>query len=304
MTLADPALSRGDVMRRLTDLEDQVRGLQTARRLEAAAIGRGGIRVRGGAIVIQDADGVETMRLSTAGLTLTGLLQVLGEIQVTGNSIVVFDPDGSEVFRAGSDGLTLSGLLEVIGGGDIQVTDGRLIAADSAGDVFRIDPSVPEIFMRPELVEDLSMSIFAARIFSVNTGASGVIHDASSDYGDPTVAGSPGPTLADVQISAAGRALVTVGASVQLTSGQADAGHISFHVSGATVQNGLQLTEDRSARMQRIGTGISFTLFASVSQTSLVTDLNAGLHTFQAKYRVQNGTEVAMFHRHLTVIAF
>ncbi|MEU5965959.1 hypothetical protein ABZ777_32540 [Micromonospora parva] len=51
------------LMRRLADLERQVRELQAGRRLEAATIGAGGIRIQGGTVVVVDADGAEIIRI-------------------------------------------------------------------------------------------------------------------------------------------------------------------------------------------------------------------------------------------------
>lgn len=59
----DGAFSRGDTMRRLAELEDQVRELQTARRLEAAKVGRGGLRVLGGLFRAQDSEGDDMFRV-------------------------------------------------------------------------------------------------------------------------------------------------------------------------------------------------------------------------------------------------
>ncbi|WP_405061903.1 hypothetical protein OG474_09680 [Kribbella sp. NBC_01505] len=51
------------LLRRLEDLERQVQQAQAARRLEAATIGRGGITIKGGAIILQDVDGREIARM-------------------------------------------------------------------------------------------------------------------------------------------------------------------------------------------------------------------------------------------------
>lgn len=73
----EPHTSRGDLMRRLRAAENRIDQLETARRLEAAAIGAGGLTVKGGAIVILDDDGEERARLSTDGLTLAQLLHIV-----------------------------------------------------------------------------------------------------------------------------------------------------------------------------------------------------------------------------------
>lgn len=51
------------VMERLQALEREVQELRAARRLEASTIGKGGITVKGGAIILQRPDGTEIARL-------------------------------------------------------------------------------------------------------------------------------------------------------------------------------------------------------------------------------------------------
>lgn len=67
------------LMRRLTDLERQVRELAAGRRLEAATIGAGGLTVQGGGeVVIRDTDGRRIIRLGRVpfgdGSTKPGLV--------------------------------------------------------------------------------------------------------------------------------------------------------------------------------------------------------------------------------------
>lgn len=58
MGLGDMAISPGDIMRRLRDLERMVRELTAGRRLEAASVGRGGIVIKdGGSLRVLDRDG-------------------------------------------------------------------------------------------------------------------------------------------------------------------------------------------------------------------------------------------------------
>lgn len=59
MSLGDAAFSRGDIMRRLAFLEDEVRRLRSARRLESASIGEGGLRIKGeGGLTIDNGGGI------------------------------------------------------------------------------------------------------------------------------------------------------------------------------------------------------------------------------------------------------
>jgi hypothetical protein len=280
----DAAFSRGDVMRRLADLERQVADLSTARRLEAASIGTGGLSVRGGHVIIQDASGVETMRLSTDGLSLTGLLAVLGSIDVEG-------------------------------GGDITVTDGRLVARDSAGDVFRVDPTIPEIFMRKALISDLVDEVVQELLtspagielaqfvnsqvfhFASDTGAGTV---SSSNWTDLTGA-SAGPTCSGVEISSERRALIIVSALMVNASNERP--HMSFAVSGAssfTPGTGFDDQFDLRTRVADQALDARMSAVIPLGPSELT---SAGTHTFTAKYRATIGTP-SISARTLAVIAY
>ena len=81
MIASDAVQHSGDVMRRLADLERQVRVLQAGRRLEAATIGRGGLTVKdGGGVTIRDG----------------GDLQILdgGDVVGQGGSLRFINADG------------------------------------------------------------------------------------------------------------------------------------------------------------------------------------------------------------------
>lgn len=56
------AFSEGNIMRRMRRLEAEVAQLRTARNLESALIGAGGLRIRGGQLTIQDIDGDDMFR--------------------------------------------------------------------------------------------------------------------------------------------------------------------------------------------------------------------------------------------------
>lgn len=66
------------LLERIRQLERRVSELETADQLDSASIGSGGLQVRNGQIVILDAAGDPQLTLSTEGLTLTGLLEMLG----------------------------------------------------------------------------------------------------------------------------------------------------------------------------------------------------------------------------------
>jgi len=52
-------------MARLAELTDRVTRLETARRLEAAAVGRGGIRIKGGRLLAEDLDNDKVFEVTT-----------------------------------------------------------------------------------------------------------------------------------------------------------------------------------------------------------------------------------------------
>lgn len=70
-----------DIMRELRELRQEVAELRTVRRLESAAIGAGGLRViDGGRIEILDGDGEVQLTLAAEGMTMQGLLSMLGGV--------------------------------------------------------------------------------------------------------------------------------------------------------------------------------------------------------------------------------
>lgn len=60
--VSDQAVSSGDLMRRMAELERRLDTLGTARRLEAASIGTGGLRIQGGLLRVQDTAGDDMFR--------------------------------------------------------------------------------------------------------------------------------------------------------------------------------------------------------------------------------------------------
>jgi hypothetical protein len=265
----DAAFSRGDVMRRLADLERQVADLSTARRLESASIGTGGLSVRGGHVIIQDASGVETMRLSTDGLSLTGLLSVLGSIDVEG-------------------------------GGDITVTDGRLVARDSTGDVFRVDPTVPEIFMRKALISALSSEILGDRVHTASVATDEDLTDEQS-FGDLP---SAGPSVSGVTITF-GIAVVFVGCrmAANLDAGLGiSGGDMGVAVSGATTVAAAEANSYSVTIINHNSLGTNRT-DGGRSAAFAILPLNPGVHTFTAKYKTRSDRTTSFSERSLMVIA-
>lgn len=113
--VADPsaAFSRGDVLREIRELKDRVRVLETARTLEAASIGRGGLRLLDGGS-IRVADG--------------------GDVIVTGGGAFIAE-DGSRIIARYADGSTAvhwGSTSDVVTGEDQG--HGILVQDNEAGD--------------------------------------------------------------------------------------------------------------------------------------------------------------------------
>jgi hypothetical protein len=123
--------------RELRDLRRETAELRTARTLEAATIGRGGITVRGGAITVQDASGADTLAtLGGSGLSISAG----GSIHVhDGGTLTVDDAAGHSMplsqlaFGMGADStsgsITPAANAWAAGGlsADVEVTAGRLV---------------------------------------------------------------------------------------------------------------------------------------------------------------------------------
>lgn len=97
--IAPPANFVDDVSRKIAELQHEVTALRTARTLENALIGRGGLSVKGGAIKILDTDGNLLATFDAAGITLNAG----GDLTVKlGGTIVAIDEDGHVVARIGA----------------------------------------------------------------------------------------------------------------------------------------------------------------------------------------------------------
>lgn len=84
------------LVRRLVDLERQVRELQAGRRLEAATIGAGGLTVKdGGQVVVQDTDGKRLIWLGkvpfSGGVTKPGMAAFRRTVEGGGVAMSLFD---------------------------------------------------------------------------------------------------------------------------------------------------------------------------------------------------------------------
>lgn len=269
MANPDAAFSKGNLARELVLLRKRVAALETRRTLESASIGRGGLRVKGGAITILDADGNVIMELSTDGLTLEGLLAVLGNIVVSDGAIRADNADGTRIFEVKSD------------------------------------PA--EIFMDKSLISSLALEILGEAISSADAPANEVLGDTAGSWVDLT----GGPEITGVEVGDSGRALVMTGADISAAptgeNNQVDA-FMSFEVSGETsVAPGVY---DALRVAHRRGDGDSLlhpSVTAGATRVHLATGLNAGTHTFTAKYRVSTDSafdEANYLGRNLTVIPF
>lgn len=109
---------------------------------------------------------------------------------------------------------------------------------------------------------------------------------------------TPGPTVTDVPVTT-GRAIVFCAADMQPTA--SENAYMNVAVSGATsiAPNSAQL--DPQAYI--VGWGAADQVPVSASRPILVTGLNVGYHTFQAKYRTGTGNLVTIRNRSLIVFA-
>ena len=122
--ISDPAVSRGDIMRRLDELEAEVTALKTARRSERTAIGRGGQRVHsGGSVTVEGGGGI--------------VVSDGGDVGVRGGRIIGEDAAGTRVFEFATDPATIfmqqdliQGLVEAI----MASPSGRTLSAQVFAD--------------------------------------------------------------------------------------------------------------------------------------------------------------------------
>lgn len=226
------AFSSGDVMRRLRETDREMGQLRTARSLQAASIGAGGLRIHsGGGIVVQGADG--------------------------------------------------------------------------QGDVFRVGSDPVELFLRPELVSSLVQDI-VEELLTSEAGQelaafvlSSRVHEDTVDATESTTSttftdlGTVGPTVPGVQVTASGKAIVTLSANLVSDSTP----QMSFEVSGASTR---VATDDRALIFGLGGSPFGVTLSRQIT----LTGLNEGEHEIVAKYRDLNGNTSNFADRTISVIAF
>lgn len=253
--ISDSAVS-DDLARRLRTLERQVASLQTALRLEAATIGKGGLRIKD--------EGVATFE--------------------DGGGVVINDGGTIQLNDGGSVELNDGGGVNVNDGGDILQEGGRYRANDSQGErVFEVVSEPASIFMDPSLIAEISAQALNFRIESALTVTSGTLDDTDLLFHDLDTGGT-GPSVT-VPVSETGVAIVTFGAlmSWQDLSGAASimGGGVGFEVSGATTR-APTVDEEFGFAAAVVANGSA--QIKGVNQIT-VSGLNPGNNTFTLKYR-------------------
>lgn len=158
---SDAAFSRGDYMRRLERLEREVEQLRSARRLEHATIGQGGLRVRGeGGITLQDGGGllVESggdIEVLDGGQVILryptdrggDVVTILGDIfdvasgEFLGTGLLVQQPNGFDIIQIRTD--------EDAGSRFFLRSGDNLLVLTTAADGFGLDRPYLEVPMYP-----------------------------------------------------------------------------------------------------------------------------------------------------------
>jgi hypothetical protein len=224
---------------------------------------------------------------------------------------------GTRYHSGGSATFEGGGGVYIRDGGTQFVQGGKITAADPEGElVFEVDAGEsPSIFMRQELIRQLSLQIFAERIHSAFDPD--IAQRNSEVFGNPTNGAAVGPAATGVDIIT-GSALIMVSANIEFSTSNNAAnstprvgGAIGVQISGATTVNpdeeigiSAQSFKSRSGGAVSLVDGI-----VNVTTTTAVylqTGLNPGPHDFTLKYRkwLSSTDYVNVDARSLTVIAF
>ncbi|MGH8878567.1 MAG: hypothetical protein ACRD0P_14685 [Stackebrandtia sp.] len=190
--ISDPARSQGDVMRRLREMEKRVQRLEAMRRLEAASIGAGGLRVtNGGRITVEDADGI-AVDLATlafgirAGRVLASEFttqSVFGDLDTPGPSVEVEIGPSRRAFAfiscsAGAGpGTSAAASVEVSGASSLDPETLSYMAAfiTSTGDAAQtIDASATSLVLL-DASDGLSEGMNTFTLKYANTGSAGTV---------------------------------------------------------------------------------------------------------------------------------
>lgn len=202
--VGDLALNRGDVMRRLAELERQVRELNAGRRLEAATIGQGGMTVKGeGGITLKDGGDLR--------------IEGGGGVDISDGAVRVRNADGQIVAEMGRGSDARYGFQVYDREGRRTARIGEL--ADGSSGIEVIDP------VSGKLVE-LSTLAFGMKGDVISTA------EARGDTGTYGDLATPGPTVSNVTIGPSGRCVVFL--STGITVENLRQGYASFNITGAT----------------------------------------------------------------------
>jgi hypothetical protein len=113
------------LLRRLTDVERELRELKAARRLEAATIGTGGITIAGGAVRVLNGSGDLVVQLGLLPDTTYGLAAVDGSGKLVKLSTLAFGIQAASIAAQSSRSLGTFGDLAAGAGPSVTVTIGN-----------------------------------------------------------------------------------------------------------------------------------------------------------------------------------
>lgn len=201
----------------------------------------------------------------------------VGFTAVDSGSFVVKDASGNTIVEVGKASDGLFGLTINNQGGDPQIRAGELVSGGHGLEVVNANGKLVK----------LSTLAFGIRSENVNN------FEGTTSIAFTNLA-TIGPIVNNVEIGSSGRCLVIVSARMATNN---DGGSMSFDISGATTQaaSGTRKLELESITAQANG---------SMSRVFLVVDLNAGLHTFTAKYASISGGTANFADRNLTILPF
>lgn len=167
-------------------------------------------------------------------------------------------------------------------------------------------------FMETTLARRLALKVFGEAILEDTVDGSASIGDQNSGNDWINLPGSEGPTITDVEIGETGRAMVIMTARLSVETHTTDAqivgAFMSYEVSGATsVVPNLARALELQHVAQTVGDDDTQVVAATMSRVHVASSLNAGVHTFTAKYSAANsgsGQRSTFSRRQLQVIPF
>lgn len=235
-----------------------------------------------------------------------------GILSIKNGRIEIIDDNGNTVIQFGKFGDGLFGIRMLDGNGNIILDMGK-----DSGDLYslRTNNAAGAIQARMgqlagggyglEAVNATSQLVSLSSLAFGPSAASitAVDGSTSTSYGDLT---NVGPTISDVNIGNSGKCIVIVTAKINYaapgTIGVQPGGYMSFQISGATT---LAPSDTRALISLLDSTNGANTMNFAGSASYLITGLNTGPHTFQAKYKVGDATITTSFlNRNLVVLPF